>query len=82
MSPRTVFELPVQIDHDSTIGVSIVNYWDPTWFQLDTDLLATLRAQFKAKQWSANERHVIDTDTSSSCPAIANAISRSASPTR
>ena len=49
----------LQRGYDTTMWVSNVNYWDPTWFQQPTDLLAKLKARFEAKKWSASERHVI-----------------------
>ena len=43
--------------YDATTWVSNVNYWDPTWFQKETDLAAKLRARFEAKGWLSNDRY-------------------------
>jgi hypothetical protein len=43
--------------YEATTWVSNVNYWDPTWFERETDLAAKLRARFAAKGWHQSERH-------------------------
>ena len=43
--------------YQATTWVSNVNYWDPTWFQKETDLAAKIRARFAAKGWNESERH-------------------------
>jgi hypothetical protein len=47
----------LQRGYEVATWVSNVNYWDPTWFQKETDLAAKLRARFEAKKWNQTERH-------------------------
>src|SRR5690606_24175100 len=54
--------------------VSNVTYWDPTWFQKETDLAAKLRARCEAKGWLSSDRHRLALEAMEACLAAGGRI--------